>query len=72
FSGHATGPVKGLYYELRRKLGQKVWLIDEYQTSIVCSKCNKRWMNHHDIDNSKDNGDSLEQFRRSRQEEQRP
>ena len=40
--GHAPAPVKGLYKELKRRLGRNVRLVDEYKTSIMCSKCTAR------------------------------
>ncbi|CAG8627414.1 28884_t:CDS:2, partial [Racocetra persica] len=30
--GHVSGPIKGLYKELRRRLGRRVRLVDEYRT----------------------------------------
>ncbi|RIB06869.1 hypothetical protein C2G38_2046461 [Gigaspora rosea] len=40
--GHVSGPIKGLYRELKRRLGKRVRLVDEYRTSIICSTCNGR------------------------------
>ncbi|CAG8730214.1 9394_t:CDS:2, partial [Gigaspora rosea] len=39
---HVSGPIKGLYRELKRRLGKRVRLVDEYRTSIICSTCNGR------------------------------
>ena len=40
--GHAPGPVKTLYRELKRRLRGRMRKVDEFRTSIVCSKCRER------------------------------
>ena len=38
---HASGPVKQLLWELRKRC--RVRIVDEYRTSKICSLCNKRF-----------------------------
>jgi hypothetical protein len=40
--GHASGPVQGLYRELKKRLRGRVRLVDEYRTSVMCSGCDER------------------------------
>jgi hypothetical protein len=43
--GHPPGPVKTLYHELKRRLRGHVRLVNEFQTSIMCSGCDcDEWM----------------------------
>jgi hypothetical protein len=39
--GHASGPVKQLLWELRKRC--RVRIVDEYRTSKICSLCNERF-----------------------------
>src|SRR4051794_37568564 len=50
---HTPMPVKGLYKELKKRLGRQVQLVDEYRTSIMCPNVLSIWMGDHNSGHSK-------------------